>query len=135
MANHPKITSAVATAMIAAGYGTGDLNGGRIELYTGSQPVNAGDGIGAQVKLVTLPLSPTAFGGAAGGAIAANAIGAGVAIAQGVASWFRMITITNTTKLDGSVGTSGCDLNLDDVNIDVGDSVNIASATISIPLQ
>jgi hypothetical protein len=135
MANHPKITSAVATAMIGAGFGTGDLNGGRIDIYTGNQPVNGGDAIGAQVKLVSLPLSPTAFGGPGGGGIAANAIGAGVAIAQGIASWFRMITLTNTPKLDGSVGISGCDLNLDDVNIDVGDSVSISSATISIPLQ
>ena len=64
-------------------------------------------------------------------------------LAQGVAGYFRLWqtgdTITNTSttaaRLDGSIGTSGADLNLTNLQIEVG-QVNTADAfTITQPAQ
>lgn len=135
MANSPKITAATANSMLNATYGSGNLNGGFIQIYTGTQPANCGDAITAQVLLATLPLGSVAFGSASGGAITANPVGPAQAVATGTASWFRMLTTGNAVFLDGSVGTSGCDLNLTSTSITAGDTVAITSVAISVPLQ
>lgn len=46
---------------------TAQLNGGSLRIYSGAEPANAGDALGAQVLLATLPLSATAFGAAVSG--------------------------------------------------------------------
>lgn len=60
--------------------------------------------------------------------------------ASGTATWFRMrqatdAGTTNTTdeRLDGDVGTSGSDLNLDNTVIAVTQQVTITAATFTQP--
>ena len=84
-------------------------------------------------------MSGTSFGAAAdanpGGRITANSItDDSSANATGTASWFRMVTQSGgSTIADGSVGTSGCDLNLNTTAITAGSTVSITSFTITMP--
>jgi len=111
------------------------LNSGFIELYTGSQPATPDVAVSSQTLLATLPLSATAFASASGGTATANAITNASAAATGTATWFRAYKSDGVTAvIDGSVGTSGCDLNLNDVALTTGGTVSITSWTVSMPV-
>ena len=131
MALNPKRTNAAATAACDAMAVL--ANGGFLDIYDGTQPVNADTAVGAQVKLASLPLSATAFAGAVNGVATANAITSDAsADATGTATWFRIYKSDHTTAVwDGSVGTSGCDLNLNSVSIVVGAQVSVTSLTLT----
>ena len=62
----------------------------------------------------------------------ANAIGSDTnAVGGATATWFRAYKADNTTPvMDGSVGTSGCDLNLNTTNIVAGATVSCSALTI-----
>lgn len=51
--------------------------------------------------------------------------------ATGTASWFRIVDSTATCCVDGNVGTSGSDLNLNSTSINSGVEVTITSAVIT----
>ncbi len=110
-----------------------------IEIYDGSKPADADTAISGPTKLATLTMSSTAFGSvsdAAPGAImtAATITGDASADATGTATWFRLLTQGGgTTILDGTVGTSGCDLNLNTAAIVITATVDITSMTIAQP--
>jgi hypothetical protein len=106
---------------------------GTIEIYDGAKPAGPGVAVGAQVKLVTLTFSVDAFADAVNGVANANAITAGVAIANGVASWFRIKSGGGTAIMDGTVGTSNSDLVLATTTISVGLSVPCSSFTLTHP--
>ena len=117
-------------------------NSGTLKIYTGSQPTDANTALGAQTLLATLTLSSTAFGsssasGSAGSKIVtatANTItDDSSADATGTAAWFRVLKSNGTSiVMDGSVGTSGCDLNLATTSIVSGADVAITSFTITM---
>jgi hypothetical protein len=117
-------------------------NSGTIKIYDGSQPTDANTAVGAQVLLATLTLSSTAFGassasGSAGSKIVtatANTItDDSSADATGTAAWFRVLKSNGTSKvMDGSVGTSGADLNLATVSIVSGADIAITSFTVTM---
>lgn len=111
------------------------LNNGYLEIYTASQPANANTAVTSQTLLSTLRFGATAFGAAAAGVITANAITADSnAAATGTAAWFRCYESDGLTVVcDGSVGTSGCDLNLNSVAIQQHAQVQVSSLTITIP--
>jgi hypothetical protein len=62
-----------------------------------------------------------------------NAIAADAsANATGTATWFRIVQSDGSTHvMDGSVDTSGADLNLNTTSIVAGANVSISSATIT----
>ena len=108
-------------------------NGGSIKLYTGSQPANANTALGAQTLLVTLALSATAFATAVAGVATANSITAATAVASGTATWFRVYKSDGTSVVfDGTVGTSGCDLNMNSNVISSGATVGVSSLTFTL---
>jgi hypothetical protein len=117
-------------------------NSGTLKIYTGSQPTDANTALGAQTLLATLTLSSTAFGassasGSAGSKIVtatANTItDDSSADATGTAAWFRVLKSNGTSiVMDGSVGVSGCDLNLATTSIVAGADVAITSFTITM---
>jgi hypothetical protein len=131
MALQPRITAAVANAMI--GIIGSNVNNGFIKIYDGTQPTNGGDAITTQNLIATLPLNSTAFGAASNGVMAANAIGPAVAAFSSTAIWYRLTDSGGTFMIDGSVGTSGCDLNLNTVTITSGDTVAVTSFSITQP--
>lgn len=140
MANNFKIANAVAKALADAF--TTALDAGSaalIRIYDGSQPTDPDTAVGAQTLLAELTMSATSFGAATdgnpGGLITANSITAdSSANATGTAAWFRMLTQNAGSVIaDGSVGTSGADLNLNTVSITAGSQVSITSFTITMP--
>lgn len=109
-------------------------NTGYLRIYDGTQPAAGG---AATTKLAELRFGATAFGAAAAGVATANAITSdSSADATGTATWFRVLKSDGTTILwDGSIGTSGCNLNLNSTAIQVGAQVSVSAMTYSIAAQ
>jgi len=85
-------------------------------------------------KLGTCTFSATAFGSAASGVATAAAItDDSSADATGTAAVMRVTTSTPATLYEGTVSTSGADLNLNTTSITSGDVISITSATITMP--
>lgn len=129
-----KITTTAANASLDGL--TALLNTGSLKIYDGTVPTNAGDALSTQVLLATLPLSATAFGAAAAGVATANAITSDTAAdATSTATFYRAFKSDGTTVVcQGSVGTSGADLNLNTTAIQVNARVDVTSWTITQPL-
>ena len=110
------------------------LNSGKLQIYSGTQPETADTEIVAQVLLAELTLNATAFGDAVEGVATANAItGDTTANATGTAAWFRVLTSADAKMFDGSVGTSGANLNLNSVEIQAGAAVTVSALTFTVP--
>lgn len=106
--------------------GTGSL----INIYQGTQPANANTAISTQTLLVSCPIAGV-FGTDTDGTLTLGSVTTGIAVATGTASFFRVFKSDGTTVvMDGSVGTTGADLNLDTTTINVTQSVNITGGTI-----
>jgi len=115
---------------------------GYLLLYTGSPPANAGTADGGTL-LASLPLNATPGSAASGvltlnGTATATAASSGnpitaAASATGTAGHFRLCTSSagTTCIVQGTVGTSGADLNLSSVSLSSGVTVNITGATIT----
>ena len=111
------------------------LNSGFIQIYTGTQPATPDTGLSGNTLLATLSLSATAFGATSAGVKTANAITSATASATGTATFFRAFKSDDTTAvIDGSVGTSGTDMVLNDVAITTGGTVSCTSWTVSMPV-
>src|SRR5437868_12350871 len=115
MALNPK--TSVASRNLALNAAFDVLNNGFLDIYDGTQPTDADTAIGSQVKLAHLSLAATAFGAASSASKAAGTITSdSSADATGTATWFRLWKSDGTTAvMDGSVGTSGANLNLNSV--------------------
>ncbi len=109
------------------------LNGGKLRIYDGAQPTDADTALGAQVVLAELALNAT-FGAAASAATkTANAITSdSSADATGTATWFSLLTSANIRVIDGTVGTSGANLNLNSVAISSGATVSVTALTVTM---
>jgi hypothetical protein len=132
MALNPKL--AVARRNAALDNILANLNNGFLDIYDGAQPTDADTAIGSQVLLASLTFGATAFGSASAGLATANPITADLsADATGTAAWFRCFKSDHTTAvLDGSVGTSGCNLNLNSTAIVSGANVSVTSMAVSM---
>jgi hypothetical protein len=102
-----------------------------LKIYAGSVPANVAAAAGTE--LVSLPCSATFAPAASGGVLTLNAITPTSASATGTAAYFRITTSGGTAKLQGTVGTSGADLNLDTVSLVSGSPVAINSAAFTMP--
>lgn len=132
MANNLKISS---TAVNAQADALSDLlDNGYLRIYDGTQPANANTAITTQVLLAELRFNATAAPAASGGTLTMNAITQdSSADNTGTATWFRATKSDGSTVVfDGSVGTSGCDLNLGSTSITSGASVAVTSMTFTV---
>lgn len=106
-----------------------------IDIMSGTQATNPDTAIGAQVILATLTGNVTFAPGAAAGVLTLNSItnGTGTAGAGAgtVATWFRMKTSGSVAHVDGTVGISGADLNLNNTNIATGQTVAVTNWTFT----
>ena len=130
MANNLKYAATLKNAkldQIASAIG----NAGLLRIYDGTQPASPDTAVGTQVKLVELTCGTPFAGSASGGVLTANAIASVNALASGTASWFRITTSGGTAKVDGTVGTSGTDLIVDNTSIGSGQQVSVTSLTIT----
>jgi hypothetical protein len=109
-------------------------NSGYIRIYSGSQPATP-ETAASGTLLAELRFNATAFGAAASGVITAGAITAdSSADNTGTAGYYRALKSDGTTALwDGSVSTSGADLNLNSTAIQSAASVSISALTYTLP--
>ena len=115
---------------------TTQLNGGYLNIYTGSQPALNGSITGT--LLASLPFSGTAFPTATANAgtvtATANPITSVSAAATGTAGYHALLkSDASTVVATGSVGTSGADLNLSPLAIQAGQTVSCSQYLISQP--
>lgn len=105
---------------------------GKVRIYSGTQPANVAAAITGTI-LAELPLSATAAGATANGVTTFNAITTdSSADNTGTATHFRVLQSNGTTgHIDGSVGTSGADMNLNTTSIIAGGPVAISSWTLT----
>jgi len=141
MALNPHATAALRKLMvdaIIASCASGIL---RVMSNAGAQPASPEAAIGSSVVLAELTMSATAFVAVAAVSstdyvVAANAITAdSSANASGTASWFRLWNAAGTTALlDGTVGVSGCDLNINAVAIVAATTVSATGMSLTLPV-
>ena len=132
MANNLKFSASLSNARLDA-ITTAIGGSGLLNIYDGSQPAGPGTAVSTQTLLAQLTLNATFAASASAGVLTANAITSdSSANATGTAAWFRIFKSDGTTAVvDGTVGTSGCDLNLNTVSIVSGASVAVTSLTIT----
>jgi hypothetical protein len=100
-----------------------------LKIYSGTRPATGG---AETTILAELTCNATFAPAATGGVLTLNAItGDTSANATGTASWFRLESSGAVHVLDGDVGTSGSDMNLNSVSIVSGGTVDITSFTVT----
>jgi hypothetical protein len=106
-----------------------------LNIYSGTQPTNPDTALGAQVLLASLTCNATFAPAASGGVLTLNSISNGTGTAGAstgtTATWFRLTTSGAVAHIDGSVGTSGADLNLNNTSIATGQTVSVTSFTLT----
>ena len=117
-----------------ANYLSRRINGGKLRIYNGDQPINADRKITSQILLVEFsPLPDPAFAEATDGKLVSREIEPTRAIETGKAMWYRILTANNTPLWDGSVGESDCDMNISDTNIFAGAEVSLEAWEHLVP--
>ena len=134
------------------GFATTFTNG-VIEIYSGTQPASADAAVtGTLLGTVTLgsgaftpgsPANGLTFDVAANGAVGKSGVWSFAGVAAGTAGWFRLKAngvdagaVSNTLpRLDGSIATSGADLNLSNIAIAIGAPTTVDSFTFTFPAQ
>jgi len=128
---------------------------GILKIYSGSQPASADNAVaGTELLAISVasgafvagtPTNGLEFGAAAAGAISkSTAVWSDTGIASGTAGCFRLYANASdangedTTpflypRLDGSVGTSGAELNMSSTSITIGATTTIDTFTITFP--
>ena len=129
------------------------LADGIIEIYSGVQPSSADDAVAGTLLLTITesggsftPGSPTnglEFGAPVAGVLgkASAETWQGDGVANGIAGWFRFKgnaadaggSSTTAVRLDGSIGSSGADLNLGNTNIVIGETTTLNSFNLTLP--
>ena len=141
------------TAILNGSAGTGGiwsiLNGGYMDIFTGSQPSNA-DYVETGTKLVRISSTSGVavtdglrFGTAALGVLPRTTPAwTGVVSVAGVAGWARFYGTSGTSgssatsqRFDLSVGVSGADLNLSHTNLVVDQVLTISTFNITEPAE
>lgn len=119
---------AVVTAMVDAGNEAGQLR-----IYGGPKPANADAALSGNTLLALLTMSDPAFGAPTNAQAIAALITSDVsADATGTATFFRVGSVNSSVfspVIQGEVGVSGSDLNLNSVQIAIGGTVAVSSLT------
>lgn len=126
-----KISTAARNAMIDAL--TALLDGGTIEIRTGAAPTNPSDADSGTL-LATLTFANPAFGaGSSGVATAGTITPDSNTPATGTAAHFRMKASGGSVVAQGSVSTSGADMNFNTTSFVAGGTCSITSGTLTQP--
>lgn len=132
MANNPHVLLATRHAQLDRI--TTDLSTSAIfNIYAGVQPADTSAATTAANTIVAALAFPStnAFAAAAASAMSANTITSDSSAAGGTAAWFSLTKSTGLRVIDGSVGTSGADLNLNSLTITTGSTVSITAFTVT----
>jgi hypothetical protein len=147
-----RLSTGLRNRMLAGGANGGlklALDGGFINIYTGSQPVNAdspatGTLLG-KVSVNADGVTGITFDDPSAGSIskAADELWRFLGLAQGNAGWFRFHNAadnpatlsTSSSRIDGSIGTGMADLNLSNVAVVENAPCTIDVFTFTLPAQ
>lgn len=107
-------------------------------VYSGTPPARVDASLSGNTVLAQLPMSNPAFGNATnispGARATANAITDDTAADNtGTASFYRILDRNNVPRIQGTVGTSGADLNLNAVALVQNAKVQVSSLTCTMP--
>lgn len=110
---------------------------GTLKIYGGSVPADADAALGGATLLATLTLSDPAFGAAADNTGKATATASAItsdatADATATATFFRATDSNGLAIIQGSVGTSGANLNLNSTAIQAGAEVAVTAWTYDV---
>ena len=108
------------------------LAGGTCKVYNGSQPANGNTAITTQTLLLTLSFGTPAAPAPVAGVISFGSLGPSTVAASGTAVWYRCFTASGVAVMDGSVGVSGCNMNLSTSSLSAGANVTINSWTHTV---
>lgn len=103
------------------------LNGGTLEIRTGTP--GAVDSAPTGTVLATLSINATAFASAVNGTAVANSISDVTASAAGTAGHYVAKDSSGNVERNGTAGTSGTDMILNNTTFGVGDTVSVVSWT------
>ena len=115
-----------------------ELNNGYLRIYDGAQPATPETAVDAQVLLAELRFADPADGAdATGGVMTLSAITDDAsAHATGTAAWFRALKADGTTAVfDGTVGTTGENINFNTVAFVAGALIEVTSFEITDPME
>lgn len=140
MANHCRIAAASAQAALNAIVDRCDAGGaGSLVIYTGAEPAYADDAAGTEVA--TCALAATAYGSAAADGtnhwadadLASNAVDSSATGNASPVTYFRLLSGGGAVVAQGTIGTSGADLNLNTTTIAASAQVTITSLEVRVP--
>lgn len=124
------VTAAAAQSMGAA-LATAIGSAATIKIYSGTKPSTPETAAtGTLLATVTISGSFTSTGGVLTAADPASVTPA----ANGTAGYFRVATSGGTAILDGTVGTSGADMNLSSTTIATTSPLDLGVPTITVPV-
>lgn len=105
---------------------------GKLKIYAGSKPATVATALSGQTLLASLACSATFAAGASSGALTASAISNDTsADGTGTAAWGTITKSDDTRIIDFTVGTSGCDMTIDNTSINAGQVVSCSSFVIT----
>lgn len=146
-----RLSTGMVASMLNGGAGNGVKAGlalGFIDIYQGSQPADADTGSAGSLKLGTVTVNGDGSTGVTFDATTTTTISKAAAetwkftgLAAGVAGWFRFYqaggspTATSTTekRIDGSIGTSGADMNITNTTIALSATTTVDACTLTLP--
>lgn len=133
-----KLPAATANAMadaLDARVNTGGA--GSLVIYSGDEPATGDTALSGNTALATFTLSNPAFSAASSGTLTLAGTPLTVAAsATGTASFFRIYENDGTTVVtQGTIGTTGQQLNLSSLSLVTDFDVTITSGLVSVPLS
>ena len=105
-------------------------NSAILKTYTGTIPANVAAAITGNT-VTTHNCNTLAFGDTLNGVLTARQIANAVAANSGVITHFRIIRFDGTAVVQGNVATINADLNLDNNNVNSGQTVSLPSVTFT----
>jgi hypothetical protein len=105
------------------------LDGGTLELLSGTPPASPTTAIRAQTRLARLRFQTPAFQPAQHGSAVAYPLVPDIAAAAGEPTWFRAVRPDGTPVFDGTIGAGKADLALSSARLVAGSTVRLADLT------
>lgn len=110
---------------------------GQMLIYSGSAPPDPQTAPSVNNTLLgTVPLNNPAFAAPSNGtsALIVSPVVTATVTTSGTASWFRVVDRDGNAVFDGSIGTSGAEINFANVNFVQGGTVDIDGLSITVPM-
>lgn len=109
-------------------------NGGKLRVYTGTQPATVDTALSGNTLLGELVCATPFSSGTSGGVVTAGTVTQdSSADNTGTAAFFRLFKSDGTTAvMDGTVGTSSADMILNTTSIVSGGPISVSALTVTI---